>query len=87
VSIQSDFSKEHVIRAYNKYNQDVIDRCPPEKLLVVFEITDGWEPLCKFLGKPVPNVPFPHVNDVEEHKRAIGKIKKILLPRPLLQSW
>ncbi|KAI1360434.1 hypothetical protein F5Y08DRAFT_348746 [Xylaria arbuscula] len=26
-------------------------------------IEDGWEPLCKFLDKPVPkNEPFPHVN-------------------------
>ena len=23
---------------------------------------EGWEPLCRFLGKPVPSDPFPHVN-------------------------
>ena len=28
--------------------------------------TDGWEPLCKFLDKPVPDTPFPHVNDTVE---------------------
>ena len=23
---------------------------------------DGWEPLCKFLEKELPEVPFPHLN-------------------------
>lgn len=22
----------------------------------------GWEPLCHFVGKPIPKVPFPHAN-------------------------
>lgn len=37
---------------------------PPERLLI-FDPKDGWEPLCKHLGKPIPDVPFPHVNDTE----------------------
>lgn len=34
-----------------------------EERLLNFSLADGWEPLCKFLEKPVPDVPFPHVND------------------------
>lgn len=30
--------------------------------LLEWTVEDGWEPLCEFLGKPVPNEPFPHVN-------------------------
>lgn len=30
--------------------------------LLEWYIEDGWEPLCKFLGKPVPDTPFPHAN-------------------------
>jgi hypothetical protein len=30
--------------------------------LLEWYIEDGWEPLCKFLGKPVPKVEFPHAN-------------------------
>ena len=26
----------------------------PEDKLLVFDVRDGWEPLCKFLGVPVP---------------------------------
>ena len=28
----------------------------------MFDFKDGWEPLCNFLGYPVPDVPFPHEN-------------------------
>lgn len=27
------------------------------------DLSEGWEPLCKFLGVPVPNEPFPRAND------------------------
>ena len=37
---------------------------PPERLLV-FEVREGWGPLCKFLGVPVPADPFPRVNERE----------------------
>ena len=29
---------------------------------MVYNIKDGWEPLCKFLGVEVPDKPFPHEN-------------------------
>jgi len=34
---------------------------PPERLLE-WDIEDGWGPLCAFLNKPIPDVPFPHAN-------------------------
>ena len=46
-------------------NQQVIDALPANRLLV-FSPKQGWEPLCSFLGVPVPDVPFPRVNSREE---------------------
>jgi hypothetical protein len=35
----------------------------PKDRLLEWTVEDGWEPLCAFLGKPVPDdEPFPHVN-------------------------
>lgn len=34
---------------------------PPEKLLE-YNINEGWEPLCRFLGKPIPSEPMPFIN-------------------------
>lgn len=33
----------------------------PERLLV-FDVAQGWAPLCRFLGVAVPDITFPHLN-------------------------
>lgn len=56
---------------------------PPERLLE-YKITDGWEPLCKFLGKPVPDVPFPFENE----KKWLDEKVQIVLKRGLKRmAW
>lgn len=64
-TFHGDWSKENVIACYNKHNKNVVDTCPPEKLLV-FDVSQGWAPLCEFLDLPIPDVPFPHVNDTKQ---------------------
>ncbi|OTB04719.1 hypothetical protein M426DRAFT_320583 [Hypoxylon sp. CI-4A] len=48
---------------FARHHADVKRLVAPEKLLE-YRVTDGWEPLCEFLGEPVPKEsPFPNVND------------------------
>jgi hypothetical protein len=54
---------------------DVRTAIPPDRLLV-FTVTEGWAPLCRFLGVPVPATPFPNVNDRQEVKKIIRDITK-----------
>lgn len=49
---------------YDGHDQDV-RRLVPEGRLLVYDVREGWEPLCKFLGAEVPNEPFPKLNDTE----------------------
>jgi len=42
---------------------DTVRRTVPRERLLEFNVSDGWAPLCSFLGLPVPNVTFPDVND------------------------
>ena len=44
------------------HNKSVEKATPPGQLYWM-EITDGWAPLCKMLDVPVPQEPFPRVND------------------------
>jgi hypothetical protein len=53
---------DHAIGVFNERNEAVRREIPADRLLE-FEIRDGWEPLCAFLGMPVPDEPFPHAND------------------------
>lgn len=45
-----------------EWNEEVIRTVPKDRLLV-YEVKDGWWPLCAFLNKPVPAVAFPRAND------------------------
>ena len=46
--------------------------CPPADRLLVYEITQGWEPLCEFLDVPVPGDPMPHLNDATSFRAMVG---------------
>lgn len=50
-----------IIAAYERHNAEVQDSISRDRLLV-YDVGHGWEPLCGFLGVPVPKDPFPHVN-------------------------
>lgn len=45
-----------------------VKRSIPGDRLLVYEMGDGWEPLCRVLGKPVPDIDFPHVNSRDEFR-------------------
>lgn len=67
--------KQYAIDVFNRFNQEVQNRVPAGKLLV-FEVREGWEPLCQFLGVDVPDVPFPRLNDTEAFQQHfLGKGK------------
>ena len=34
-----------------------------EEKLIIFKPNDGWEPICKLLNVPIPNVPYPSTNN------------------------
>jgi hypothetical protein len=54
--------KSYAIEIFQQHNQNVVQTVPPERLLQ-FDVRSGWEPLCAFLDKPVPDAPFPRVNE------------------------
>jgi Sulfotransferase domain len=53
------------IAQFERHNAEVRRVIAPERLLV-YEVKQGWAPLCAFLGVPVPGAPFPHSNTTEE---------------------
>lgn len=59
---------------YMTHYEHIRDIVPKENLLEM-ELGDGWEPLCNFLGVPVPEVPYPCSNDSEvfQNRHRVGK--------------
>lgn len=57
----------HAREGYDRYFERIRQMVPPEKRLE-YNPRDGWEPLCRFLDKDVPDVPFPRKNDRKSHQ-------------------
>jgi len=68
--------EEAAVKFYQEWIDTLKAEIPPEKLLI-YDVKDGWEPLCKFLEVPVPNKPFPNVNDTNEMLRKVKLMRFI----------
>jgi hypothetical protein len=62
--------RENAIAAFEAHNAAVRAEVPADRLLV-FEVTEGWQPLCDFLGVPVPAGPFPRANDAASFRARV----------------
>lgn len=58
-------NRDAAIAAYRRNNEKVRDLIPADRLLV-FNVREGWAPLCAFLDMPVPATPFPRSNPRDE---------------------
>jgi hypothetical protein len=76
--------RERAIKVFERHNEEVKERVPPDKLLV-YAVKEGWEPLCKFLEVGVPkNKPFPHLNDTDTFRKMIRRRLTFALAAPMV---
>ena len=63
------YNKENTLHVYHKHNREVLeyfeDR-PNDLLVLNIAAGDGWDKLCEFFGKEIPEIPFPHKNQASE---------------------
>jgi len=62
----------------------------PDDRLLIFNAKQGWAPLCEFLSKPIPNVPFPHAGESAFLRRAASFFQVVLvlwIPVVMLLLW
>lgn len=69
--VMGDRSK--AVERYRAYIEEVKAEVLPERLLV-FQVTEGWAPLCRFLGVPEPSEPFPNLNSRPAIKQNIRNL-------------
>ncbi|MFB2922872.1 sulfotransferase family protein [Aerosakkonema funiforme] len=65
--------KAYALAVFNQHIEEVKRTVPPEQLLV-YEVKEGWEPLCRFLGVTIPDRPFPHLNQKTEFTRILKEV-------------
>lgn len=75
--------RSYAIEAFRRHNEEVRRRVPPERLLV-YDVKEGWAPLCDFLGVETPDEPFPHLNDTREMRRRLLGLVAVSAAVPVL---
>ena len=66
----SNFSQNgrYFSREYNRILREVV----PRDRFLEYDVKSGWQPLCAFLNKQIPDVPFPTQDDWLEYKLSTG---------------
>jgi hypothetical protein len=67
--------KAHAIEVFTRHTQEVRDTIDPARLLV-FDVKEGWAPLCRFLEVPIPDEPFPRLNDTASTQAMIQRLRE-----------
>jgi len=62
--------REHVLAAYRRNIREVTMGIPKDRLLI-FDVAQGWAPLCEFLGVATPDTPFPRTNNTQEFQERL----------------
>jgi len=72
------FGDRAFITSYFKRHNEEVQRAIPKERLLVYDVSQGWEPLCKFLGVPVPKTAFPHVNVRQDFDAMMAAMRQSL---------
>ncbi|MGH3466494.1 MAG: sulfotransferase family protein [Thermocrispum sp.] len=65
--------QDYAIEVYRQRNDEIIRSVDPGRLLV-YDVTQGWGPLCAFLGVEAPPADFPHANDSASMRTVIDQV-------------
>jgi hypothetical protein len=65
-------TRQEAIDAYQRHVAEVRTSVDPDRLLI-YQVSDGWDPLCEFLGVDRPDQPFPRVNEAASFRQDMDR--------------
>ncbi len=65
--------RDYMVEFFNRRSREIIDSIAPDRLLV-YQVSEGWGPLCEFLDLPVPDMEFPRINSRGETKQLMAQL-------------
>jgi hypothetical protein len=76
------------LKIKDKYREHyaLVRRVTPPERLVEFKLSDGWKPLCEFLGKPIPDKEFPYYNNREYFDEKVKVLMSLATKRPISKA-
>lgn len=80
-------SFEHNARRVFFEHQEKIKSLVPSDNLLIYQLKEGWEPLCKFLDQPIPSISMPHENEMKVMQQKFNKALLYNAREYLIQSF
>lgn len=71
-SIRADIHDRTAMTAYFRRHSEEVQKEIPARKLLVYDVKEGWAPLCKFLGLAIPSIPFPKTNTRDEFRARVA---------------
>ena len=65
--------RAHAIGVFAAHN-GAVQRSVPSDRLLIFQVDQGWQPLCDHLGVDVPAEPFPHINQGQSIRELVQTV-------------
>lgn len=65
--------RKHMVDFFTNRTTEIIDYIAPDRLLV-YQVSEGWQPLCTFLNIPIPDTAFPRINSRDETKEILATL-------------
>jgi hypothetical protein len=81
-AMRGTVGRARAVEGFERHNAEVRRAIPADRLLV-FDVREGWAPLCAFLGVPVPDEPFPHDNEAGTFERDLNRRTRAMYARNL----
>ena len=73
--VKTDLEKK---QKFNEWNNSVIEYVPKDRLLI-YQVKEGWGPLCNFLNVEEPEIPFPYKNKTKNMRHMSRFINSIFI--------
>ncbi|KAI7847489.1 P-loop containing nucleoside triphosphate hydrolase protein [Circinella umbellata] len=77
------FQNKEAIKNRFEEHYNMVKKTVPKDRLLVLQLGEGWNRLCEFLDKPIPNEPYPRTNSTQELKESVEKIDERLREKGL----
>ncbi|KAI8642458.1 hypothetical protein BD408DRAFT_416564 [Parasitella parasitica] len=72
------FKKKDEVKDLFLENTRKVKELVPESQLLIMQLGEGWERLCPFLNKEVPNQPYPQINSTKDFQKYKLKLENAL---------
>lgn len=74
--VEHILDRDYMVNYFDQRIEQLKAEIPAERLLV-FNVKEGWEPLCNFFGVDVPDTDFPRVNSRDETRKLLDAMVAI----------